>query len=459
MTITRQQFLRGTLAGAAVAALRPFGLTPAQAATRIQRVVSPGGIEAWFVQDATVPLVSMEYAFVGGAAQDPAAKPGVSNMLANLLDEGAGDLDSSTFHDRLERRAIQMTFSTSRDYLRGSLRMLREDRDQAFDLLQLALGAPRFDSEPVERIRSQIGSELRRDSTTPTTLAGNAFWQLAYGDHPYGRPSNGTLESLPTIQVDDLRTYQRKVIARDKLKIAVVGDIDAAALGKLLDRTFGGLAAKADLTAVPTIAAATPPKRVQVPLDVPQTVIVFGGPGLLRSDPDFMPAYVVNHILGGGALSSRLYKEVREKRGLVYSVYESLVWMNQSGVFVGSTATRADRAAETAATVDAEIRGMAEEGPSQQELDEAKSYLKGSQMLALDTSAKIASVMVQYQLDNLGIDYLDRRGALIDAVTLDDARRAARRLWGHGLLMAVAGRSSEASAKPEPSSTVPTGKN
>lgn len=455
MKLTRQQFLRGAAAGAAVVALRPFGLSPAHAATRIQRVVSPGGIEAWFVQDATVPLVSIEYAFAGGAAQDPPGKPGVSNVLANLLDEGAGDLDSTTFHDRLERRAIQMNFSTSRDYLRGSLRMLKEDHDQAFELLQLALSAPRFDSEPVERIRSQIGSELRRDSTTPTTLAGNAFWQLAYGDHPYGRPSNGTLDSLATIQVDDLRTYQRKVLARDKLKIAVVGDIDGATLGKLLDRTFGALPAKSDLTPVPAVTAAMPPKRVQVPLDVPQTVIVFGGPGLLRSDPDFMPAYVVNHILGGGALSSRLYKEVREKRGLVYSVYQSLVWMNQSGVFVGSTATRADRAAETAATVDSEIRRMAEQGPTQQELDEAKSYLKGSQALALDTSSKIASVMVQYQLDNLGIDYLDKRGALIDTVSLDDARRAAKRLWGQGLLMAAAGRSTEASAKPAPTDAAP----
>jgi zinc protease len=443
--LSRHQFIRGACALAALFVL-PLGMPAANAATKIQRVVSPGGIEAWFVQDATVPLVAMEYAFGGGAAQDPAGKPGVSGMVADLLDEGAGDLDSNTFHDRLERRAIQMNFSTSRDYFRGSLRMLKDDRDEAFDLLRLALTNPRFDTEAVERIRAQVVSGLNRESTTPTALANRTFWQLAYPDHPYGKPSNGTLESIPTITISDLRDYKHRVLARDALKIAVVGDIDVATLGKLLDQTFGALPAKAELTPVPAVSAATPPKRVVVPLDVPQTVVMFGGPGLKRNDPDFMAAYVVNHILGGGALSSRLYKEVREKRGLVYSVYDSLIWMNQSAVSVGSTATRADRAAATVETVSNEIRRMAEDGPTQKELDEAKSYLKGSQMLSLDTSSKIAGALVQFQLDNLGIDYIEKRNSLVDAVTLDDAKRAAKRLWGQGLLTVVVGRTQEAAA-------------
>ncbi len=460
MKLSRHQFMRGALASAALLVMLPLGMPSANAATKIQRVVSPGGIEAWLVQDATVPLVAMEYAFSGGAAQDPADKPGVSDMMANLLDEGAGELDSSTFHDRLERRAVQMTFQTSRDYLRGALRMLKDDRDEAFDLLRLALTEPRFDAEPVERIRSQMISALRRESTTPTSLATRAFWKLTFPDHPYGKPSNGTLETLPTLQVADLRVYQRRVLAKDTLKIAVVGDIDATSLGKLLDQTFGKLPAKAELTPVSEVAAAAPPQRLFVPLDVPQTVIMFGGPGLKRADPDFMTAYVLNHILGGGSLSSRLYKEVREKRGLAYSIYESLLWMNRSAVFVGSTATRADRAGETADAVASEIRRMADEGPTQKELDEAKSYLKGSQMLALDTSSKIAGALVQYQLDNLGIDYIEKRNSLVDAVTLEDAKRVAKRLWGPGLLTTVVGRAMEASAQPaQPQTVPPTGKN
>jgi zinc protease len=427
-----------------MAALAP---TPSHAAAKIQHLISPGGIEAWFVQDATVPLIAMEYAFAGGATQDPADKPGVGNMVASLIDEGSGDLDSRTFHERLERRAIELSFSSTRDYFRGSLRMLKDNRDEAFDLLRMSLTSPHFDSADVERIRAQIMSGLRRDTSSPTSLASRKFLELAFGDHPYGRQANGTLESVPRIDVADMKDYVGRVLARDTLRIAVVGDVDPATLGKLLDQTFGGLPAKASLTPVADIEAAKPPQRAFIPLDVPQTVVTFGGPGIRRNDPNFMAGYVVNHILGGGS-SSRLYREVREKRGLAYSVYQSLLWMGHSAVFVGNTGTRADRAGETVDAITREIRRMAEDGPTQQELDEAKSYLKGSQMLALDTSSKLASGLLQYQLDKLPIDYIEKRNAIVDAVTLDDAKKAARRLWGQGLLTVIVGRAPQAAAQP-----------
>ncbi len=421
---------------------------PSRAATKIQHLISPGGIEAWFVQDATVPIVAMEFAMSGGAAQDPSGKAGVGNMVASLIDEGSGDLDSKTFHERLERRAIELSFSVTRDNFRGSLRMLRDDKDEAFDLLRMSLTSPHFDSADVERIRTQVISGLRRETSNPGSLASRKFLEIAYGDHPYGRPTGGSLHSVPDITIADLKDYVRRVLTREKLKIAVVGDIDAASLGKLLDRTFGGLPAKSSLVPVPDIDAAQPPQREFIPLDVPQTVVTFGGPGIKRSDPDFMAAYVVNHILGGGSLSSRLYREVREKRGLAYSVYDSLLWMDHSAMFVGNTGTRGDRAGETVEAVTREVRRISEEGPTQQELDEAKSYLKGSRMLSLDTSSKLAGALLQYQLDRLPIDYIERRNALVDAVTLEDAKRAAQRLWGHGLLTVVVGRAPQAAAEP-----------
>jgi zinc protease len=439
---------RAALIGGACLAFTAFSAAPSQAAAKIQRVVSPGGIEAWFVQDATVPLIAMEYAFGGGATQDPVGKPGVGNMVADLLDEGSGDLDSKTFHERLDRRAIELSFSSTRDYFRGSLRMLKDNKDEAFDLLHMALTSPHFDAPDVERIRAQVLSSLRRDSTNPNSLASRKFLEVAFGDHPYGRPSTGTLDSVPKIDVADLKDYVRRVLARDTLRVAVVGDVDPDTLGKLLDKTFGTLPAKANLTPVPDVVATKPPQRAFIPLDVPQTVVTFGGPGILRHDPDFMAGYVVNHILGGGGLSSRLYREVREKRGLAYSVYEALLWMEHSALFIGNTGTRADRAGETVEAIENEIRRMAEEGPTQKELDEAKSYLKGSQMLALDTSSKLAQAMLQYQLDKLPIDYIEKRNAIVDAVTLDDAKKAAQRLWGQGLLTVIVGRSPQAAAQP-----------
>lgn len=448
MTHIRIFTRRFALIAVACLAMTPLWSAPSHAAARIQHLISPGGIEAWFVQDATVPLIAMEYAFGGGATQDPADKPGVGNLVADLLDEGSGDLDSNTFHERLDRRAIELSFTSTRDYFRGSLRMLKDNKDEAFDLLRMSLTSPHFDSADVERIRSQVLSGLRRDSTNPSALAGRKFLEIAYGDHPYGRQASGTLESVPKIDVADLKDYVRRVLARDTLKIAVVGDVDPAALGALLDRTFGGLPAKASLTPVPDVEAAKPPQRAFIPLDVPQTVVTFGGPGFMRHDPNFMAAYVVNHILGGGGLSSRLYHEVREKRGLAYSVYETLLWMDHSALFIGNTGTRADRAGETVDAVNKEIRRIAEDGPTQTELDEAKSYLKGSQMLALDTSSKLASALLQYQIDKLPIDYIEKRNAIVDAVTLDDAKKAARRLWGQGLLTVVVGRAPQAAAQP-----------
>ena len=426
---------------------------PLQAAARIQHLVSPGGIEAWFVQDATVPLVAMAFAMYGGAAQDPDGKPGVGNMVADLIDEGSADLDSRAFHEHLDRRAIELGFSVTRDYFRGSLRMLKDNKDEAFELLRTSLSSPHFDSTDVERIRAQLISGLRRETTSPGSLATRKFLQIAYGDHPYGRPSGGTLESVPTITIDDMRDYVARVLTKEHLTIAVVGDIDAASLGALLDRTFGDLPAKSKLTPVAEITASKPPQREFIALDVPQTVVTFGGPGIKRGDPDFMAAFVVNHILGGGS-GSRLYREVREKRGLAYSVSDSLAWMVHSALFAGSTGTRADRTGETVDAITHEVRRMAEDGPTEQELDEAKSYLKGSRLLSLDTSAKLASAMLQYQLDHLPIDYLERRNALVDAVTIEQARRAARRLWSDGLLTVIVGRVPQAAAQPV-AATVP----
>jgi len=452
--VTRRQL--PALAAAILAAASSLAaVTPASAAAKVQRLVSPGGIEAWFVQDATVPLVAMEYAFAGGSSQDAADKPGTGSFTANMLDEGAADLDSKTFHERLERRAIEMNFSVTRDHLRGSMRMLKEHSDEAFGLLKLALTLARFDSEPLERVRAQMLSSARRESTNPVSIAGRKFWEQAYGTHPYARAPNGTLESLPAIQAADLKDYARRVIAKDTLKVAVVGDITPDALGKLLDSTFGALPAKADLVPVPMVEAAKPPKHTSAIVDVPQTSVNFGGPGVARNDPDFMAAYIVNHILGGGTLSTRLYKEVREKRGLVYSVSESLLWMKKSSLFAGSTATRADKAKETLDTITSEIARMGSEGPTQKELDEAKSYLKGSQMLALDTSSKFATALLQYQLDELGIDYIEKRNAIVDAVTLDDTKRVAKRIWGQGLLSVSVGRAAQAATEPPVTSTAP----
>ncbi len=433
-------------AGAALTAALLAG-QPAQAMTKIERVVSPGGIEAWLVREPSVPLIALEFAFKGGATQDPADKPGTAYMAAALLDEGAGDLDAKAFQQRNENNAVEMSFRASRDDFRGSLKVLSDRRDIGFDQLRLALSAPRFDSEPVERIRAQMLTALKRETTSPNDIGSRLWWRTAFPDHPYGRPTNGTLESVPQIQRDDLKAYTGRVLARDNLKVGVVGDIDAKELGLVLDRIFGALPEEAGLHKIPDVRLASVGKTLEVELDVPQTVVAFGGIGIPRKDPDYITAFIVNHILGGGSFSSRLYREVREKRGLAYSVYSYLLPLDSSALFMGGTQTRTDKAKEAVALIDEEIKRLAQSGPTEEELDKAKSYLKGSYALNFDTSTKIAGQLVQLQVDELGIDYWERRNGLIDAVTLVDVRRVAKRLLDGGVLTTVVGRPPAIPAK------------
>ena len=428
------------LTSLALACFAFVAAAPAASAMKIEKIVTPAGITAWLVRERTVPLVSLNYAFRGGSSQDEADKAGTANLAADLLDEGAGKLDSSEYHDRLERHAIDLSFNVGRDYFRGTLRTLNEHREEAFDLLHLALAEPRFDADAVQRVRGQVMSGLRREVTNPNDVSSLRWWQTAFPGHPYGRQSSGSLTTVPHITADDLRNYVHRVFARDQLTVSIVGDVDAKTAAALIDRAFGSLPAKSDLRPVPQVTPVGLGKRIVIKLNVPQSVVTFGGQGIERSDPDFMAAYIVNHILGGGDFTSRLYREVREKRGLAYGVYDSLVWFNHAAVLIGSTATRDDRTGDALKIIEHEISGMAAQGPTQEELVAAKSYLKGAYALSLDSSRKIAAQLTQIQLDNLGMDYIQRRGAMIDGVTIADAKRVAKRLYGGGILVTVAGR-------------------
>lgn len=410
-------------------------VVPASEAMSIKAIPAPEGVEAWLVEDYTVPMIAMDFAFEGGAAQDPAGKPGVAAMLSSLLDEGAGDLTSQAFQQALDTRSISLSFDAGRDSFFGDVKMLAEDKEEAFDLLALALQKPRFDKEPVERIRAQILDGIKRDVTDPQTAATLAICAHAFPDHPYGQPIDGTLDSVAAISDADLDAYRKRVFARDGLKVALVGAISPAEASALLARAFGPLPLKAELTPIPDTVPAAGVLALDQPN--PQTLIRFGGPGIARQDPDFMAAYVVNHVLGGGSFSSRLYKEVREKRGLAYTVSTALVNLDHADAFAGGTATRADRAGETIEIIKAEIARMGAGGPTEQELAQAKSYLIGSYALRFDSSSKIARQVLGIMQEGLGIDYVEKRNDKIAAVTIEDARRVAHRLYGEGPNMVV----------------------
>jgi zinc protease len=410
---------------------------PARAAT-VQEITSPSGLTAWLVEDYTVPVVAMNVAWRGGSAQDPADRPGLANLMSGLLDEGAENLDSRAFQAKLEDLSIELTFEAGADAFYGNLRTLQTNLDEAIDLFRIAVSAPRFEAEPIERIRGQILATLRRSETDPNDIAGRLWAETMFGDHPYGRPTDGTIEGVTAITAEDLRAFHAKTIARDNLNVVFVGAIDAATAGAALDRMFSTLPEHAVLQPVPEITPAA--GRIEhASLSVPQTAIRLGGPGLKRDDPDFVAAYVADQILGGGTFSSRLYRAVREDRGLAYSVGSGLLPYDHAGAFIAATSVDAVNTDAAVQLMLEEIKRYATEGPTEAELSAAKDFLVGNFALRFDSSQRIARNLLNFKLDNLGIDYLDRRNDLIRAVRIEDIRRVARRLWDGKLSIVTVG--------------------
>ncbi len=420
---------------------------PANAAVAIQNVTSSKGVNAWLVEDYSVPIITIRFSFEGGSTQDPVGKEGLANLMTGLFDEGAGDLDSEAFQEKLDDAGAEMSFDADRDRVYGSMRMLASEKDAAFDLLRLAVDKPRFDQNPIDRIRAQIVSGILASEHDPDTEAAHAMAKALYGDHPYSRREQGTRESLASIGSDDLKAFHDRLFARDNLKIAVVGAIDADTLKKVLDQVFGSLPPKADIKPVADIQ----PKlgqKVQITYDLPQTTLQLVYPGIKRSAPDFFAAYLMNQILGGGTFSSRLFKQVREKRGLAYGATSGLIDREHSTGLVVQTATRFDRAPETLHVVRDVIRSMVDGGPTAQELAEAKKYVIGAFAISnLDSSSAIARTLVDLQTEHLGIDYIQTREAKINSVTLDEVKAAAKKLLGVDPAILIVGRKFDDGAR------------
>ena len=415
-------------------------VTSASRAEHVQKVITPGGLTAWLVESYAVPLVALEFALRGGASQDPVDKPGVATLLAGMLDEGAGPFDARGFHRAIEDQAIHLGFGADRDSLSGHLQTLSRNVDKAFELLKLALTQARLDAHDVARVRSQLVAELKRDANDPDAMAARAFRDAAFPNHPYGRPVRGELTTIDTLVREDIIALRERLFSSKDLKIAVVGAIDASTLSTMLDDVFGAFAKTNDLIAIPPIRVNNVGVRKITDVDVPQSTIRFGRPGVTKHDPDYFAVVVANHILGGGTFTARLFHEVREKRGMAYSVYSQLNEYDQCPMLIGAAATKNERAGEALKIIEEEVRRFADHGPTEDELDKAKKYLIGSYALRFDTSTKIASQLVNLQLDGFDAAYLDTRNDRIAAVTLTDCQRAAKKLLGDGgLLVSVAG--------------------
>ncbi|PRY24322.1 zinc protease [Aliiruegeria haliotis] len=400
---------------------------PARAEIDIKEVTSPGGIDAWLVEEHSIPFVALELRFKGGTSLDAEGKRGSINLMTALLEEGAADMDSQAFSIALEGLAAEFRFRAWDDMVAISAKVLTENRDDAMELLRKALVEPRFDEAAVERVRAQVIASIESDAKDPNAISAQTFNTMAYGDHPYGSALDGTIESVSALTRDDLVAAKDRILARDRVYVGAVGDITAEELGNLLDSLLGVLPDE----------GAPMPQHVDIAVDggvtvvdypTPQSVVTFGQRGLTRHDPDFFPAFVMTHILGGGGFSSRLMEEVREKRGLTYGIGVYLYPMFYGEALMGSVSTVNTRVGETIEVVQAEWERLATEGVTEEELERAKTFLTGAYPLRFDGNGPIANILVGMQMQDLTPEYIITRNDKVNAVTVEDIRRVAAEL-------------------------------
>lgn len=393
----------------------------------IQPVTSPQGIEAWLVEDHSIPFVALSILFRGGASMDPEGKRGAVTLMTSTLEEGAGDRDAIAFAQEAEALGAVFGFDAGDDTVSVSARMLTENRDAAADLLHDALTVPRFAPADVDRVRGQMLAIIRSEATDPQSIAAKTLAHEIWGEHPYGSSVNGTAESVAALTPDDLRAVKGRVLARDRLIVSAAGDVTPEELGVLIDRILADLPREA--------SAALPPPAVYlgkggltvVDWDSPQTVVSFATPAIPMSDPDYFAAFVLNHILGGGGFSSRLMDEIREQRGLTYGVYTGLANQVLGESWQGGMASANEKVAEAVALI-REVWARTAAGVTEAELRDAKTYLTGEYPLRFDGNGKIASILSGMQLMGMPRDYVNTRNAKVEAVTLEDVARVAGRL-------------------------------
>ncbi|MEM0976454.1 MAG: pitrilysin family protein [Pseudomonadota bacterium] len=398
--------------------------SPAVAQVAVKTVTSEEGITAWLVEEPLIPFVAINIAFRGGTTLDAPGKFGSVEFMMSMLEEGTGDLDAVGFQKAQDSIGARFGFGSSQDSVEITARILTENRDASIDLLHRAIVEPSFPQDAFDRVKAQLESGYRSDLEDPTEIASAAINALAFPDHPYGKPLQGRLDELQMLSREDLIAAHQGAIAEDRLMVSVVGDITEAELGPLLDTLFDGL---------PETGAKLPDPAefaleggvTAIDFDSPQSIAIFMQEGLSFDDPDFFPAFVMNRVLGGGGLTSRLATEIREKRGLTYGVGSYIAQRDYANIYAGSVASANEDIAKAIELVRAEWTRMADGGLTPEELDAAQRFITGSYALRFDGNGRIANVLTGMQLNGLPVSYMETRNERVNAVTLEDVSRVA----------------------------------
>ncbi len=394
----------------------------------IQKVTSPNGIEAWLVEDNNLPIISIEFAFEGaGAVNLTPEQQGLSQLLSNTLDEGAADYSSQDFQKALSDHSITLHFNANRDNFGGNLKFLTREKEKAVDLLTAALNDPRFDAEPLERMKQANMTRIKSSQADPNWMAARLYNDRAYEGHAYALNSGGTLSTLPKITADDLRTFKNTNLTKDRLKIGVSGNITAKQLGVLLDDIFGALPTTAPATNIQKTNIQNKGKIYLYQKDIPQSIIIMAMDSIDETDEDFYTLQILNHIFGASGFGSRLMEEAREKKGLTYGIYSGLTNNEYVDALTISTSTKNETVEQMLDVITNEMDKI-KSNITDEEIQKAKDYIIGSLPLAFTNNDGIASIVLSLQLSDRPIDYLDQYRDKITNVTKEDTTRVAKKL-------------------------------
>lgn len=397
--------------------------TPAWAEVKIQEVTSPGGITAWLVEEPSIPFTALEIRFRGGGSLEDPAQRGATNLMMALLEEGAGDMDARAFAEAREALAARFSFSSFADSVSISAEFLTENRDASVELLRQAINAPRFDADAIERVKGQVISGIQSDLKDPDDISTRTFYLNAFGDHPYGSSSDGTVATVSALTAEDLEAARQAAMVKDRIYVGAVGDITAEELGPMLDTLLGALP-QSGPPLPDRIDFEKPGGVTVVDFEGPQSTTLFGHVGIERDDPRYFAAFILMEILGGG-MESRLSMEVRENRGLTYSIASFLVPRDLSEMILGRVRSSNDTIAEAIDVIRAEWESVATDGVTQEELTRMQTFLTGAYPLRFDGNATIANILAGMQQAGLGIAYIETRNANIEAVTLEEINQVA----------------------------------
>ncbi len=390
----------------------------------IQQFTTPGGVSVWLVEEPSIPILSLRMAWTAGETNDPVGMEGLTNAMVYHMNEGAGELDAQAFFKGMEELNMSFACGASNESTYCNASMLTDNAADSFDMITLALSEPRFDDGPFERFLREQEVSLQTRETNAQYLASRARAAALYPDHAYARDVSA--ESLAAITQDAMRSQKDLLMVKDGMLVTAVGAMSPEELAPLIDAAVAELPEKSSTSETDSVVLAAPqPDPITVELPQPQSLVTFAAPAMRRDDPDFYTAVVLNYTFGGGGFQSRLMQDLRVDKGLTYGVYTQVSSDDKIQLWSGGGQTKNESAGEFISGVKENMVAMVETGMTEQELSDAKAYLTGSYPLGFDSNAKIAARMMGVRLDELPVDFFDKRNAMVEAVTLDDVNRVA----------------------------------